>query len=288
MIFVQPSRLTVRRARRADVTAINRLIESSWATHTRLLPNDLEAGLEQYIAFVTEDQVALRGFMMVEPQPPQASLIVATALHDNSRPGPFLGMVIPALETELRRQGLTYVLQIGEAAWLTGELPRYGFKVIDRVMTFEWRRQPLPAVTPHPRLRIRTAHQADLPGLLALDRLAFGRVWQKPRPTFRQALSRAAVFSVGVIGQTIVAYQWCDRFGDHGHLTRLATHPHLQRRGIGAQLLRHALQTLLELGVNTVSLNTQTGNLNSQELYRRFGFAPTNQVIDVFCKEIAG
>jgi ribosomal-protein-alanine N-acetyltransferase len=284
--FLQPPRLLVRRATRHDYRAISRLLDDNWAVHTRLLPEDIKAKLEQYITFVVEDQITLRGFFMVEPQPPKIGLVVVVALHDNAQVSPFLDLVLPAVEEELRKQNLEILLQIGYANWLTCKLHEYGFVVQDEVITFEWKQQPLPDLPPHPSLQIRSAHFSDLPTLLTLDQMVFGPTWRKPRIAFREALVRAVSFKVGLIGNKIVAYEWCDQFGDHGHLTRLATHPDYQRQGIASHLLRCAIEELVKLKVKTVSVNTQKHNLRSQKLYLHFGFTPTSQVIAVYQKEV--
>lgn len=285
-MITRNTQLTLRKATRFDSGAIENLLEQNWAVHTRLLPVDIRDRLEQDIAFIIEDQVTMRGFLMVESQPPDTGLIVVAALHDNSHNIPFLERLLPAVEQELQKQEFQFLLQIGNASWLTRRLPEFGFKIRDSIITFEWKQQSLLQLPPHPTLQIRPAHLSDLPDLLAFDRLVFGPMWRKPRATFRDAIGRAISFLVGTIDGQVVAYEWCDRFGEHAHLTRLATHPQFQRQGIASQLLHHTLQTLVARNIKTVSLNTQTDNIASQELYRRFGFTSTQQVINVYQKEL--
>lgn len=278
--------LTLHQATKADLGTIERLLEQSWAVHTRLLVADIGPKLETCIAFVVRDAITLRGFLMVEPQPPDSGLIIAAALHDNTHITPFLDLVLPAAEEALLAQNLRFLLQIGSASWLTRKLFQYGFEVTEQIVTYEWETQPLPQLPPHPLLAIRSAHLDDLATLLELDQVVFGPTWRKPRGTFREALGRAVSFSVGQIGEQIVAYEWCDRFNTHAHLTRLATHPDYRRQGIAGQLLAHTIQFLLDRQIKTISLNTQTNNLTSQRLYQRFGFKSTHQIIDVYQKDL--
>lgn len=285
MVLLNRSRaLTVRKAATRDVRAIKQLMTHNWAVYTRLMPPEIESRLENCVALLAEDDTALRAFALVEPQPPDSGLVLTLAVHDNSVITHALDALIPALEQELRAHQLNFIMQIGPAQWLTGLLPQYGFFSDSQIVTFEWQLQPLPPITPHPKLKIVSAHLAHLPKLLALDRMAFGPTWRKPRHSFREALGHAVSFNVGTIDGEIIAYEWCDQFGEHGHLTRLATHPRYQRQGIGAQMLHQAMQTLIERGVQTITLNTQTDNLPSQRLYRRFGFTETTQVVDVLVK----
>ncbi len=259
-------------------------MEHNWAVHTRLMPLEIESRLENCVALLVEDEVTLRAFALIEPQPPDAGLLLTLALHDNSVIVQMLNLLMPVIEKELRARQLKFLMQIGPARWLIDLLPKYGFFSDNKIVTFEWQLQPLPTITPHPRLEIISGHLAHIPDLLLLDRLTFGPTWRKPRHAFREALGHAASFNVGMIDGEIVAYEWCDQYGDHGHLTRLATHPRYQGQGIGAQMLRQAMATLVERGVRTITLNTQTDNLPSQHLYRRFGFTETPQVVDVMVK----
>jgi ribosomal-protein-alanine N-acetyltransferase len=103
---------------------------------------------------------------------------------------------------------------------------------------------------------------------------------------FREALARADSFAVALIDNRIVAYEWCEVYEQHAHLTRLAVHPDFQGRGIGAQLLHHAIIEALERGANLITLNTQEKNDRSQALYRRFGFVSTHERLPIMWKDL--
>jgi len=284
VILKSPRHATVRWATRHDAHAIQTLMEHNWAVHTRLMPPEIESRLRSCVGLLVEDDVTLRAFALVEPQPPDAGLLLTLAIHDNSAIAQMLDLLLPAIEQELRVQNLKFLMQIGPAQWLTDLLPAYGFFSESQIVTFEWRFQPLPTITPHPKLEIIPGHLAQLPALLALDKIAFGPTWRKPRTAFKDALGGAVSFNVGIIDGDIVAYEWCEMYGDHGHLTRLATHPQFQGQGVGAQMLHGAMKALIARGVRTITLNTQVDNLPSQHLYRRFGFTETPQIVDVMVK----
>lgn len=281
-----PPAFNIRQATRSDARLIRRLLDENWAVHTRILPGHVQDKLNEYVAYLAEDHLSLRGFLMVEPQPPRSSLIVTVAVHDNSNILAVLKGLIPQAEIELRRRGVEAVIQIGQAVWLTQELPKFGFRVKDKIITLEWYKHPLPQIQPHPKLHIRSAQLADLPELLTLDRLAFRQMWHKPKTAFREALTRALSFAVGTIDETLVGYEWCDQFDDRVHLTRLAIHPDYQGIGIGTQLLHYTLRTVMSLNINVISLNTQKNNLRSRELYRRFGFKQMPEETGVYWKTL--
>ena len=284
MLPFQASPLTIRRATQGDARYIKRLLDDSWAVHTRITTTGIEDKLDRCVSFIAEDAVSLRGFMMVEPQPPHSSLILTVGIHDNKKALPIIQALFPPIETELLAYGLKTIIHIGEAPWLSRELPKMGFEEVDRIVTFHWQHTPLPQIRPHPKLTIRSARLEDIPHLMALDRLAFGPIWQKPKSAFEEAIRQAISFAVGEIDDQVVAYEWCDQYEERAHLTRLATHPDYQGEGIGTLLLHYTLQTMLHLNINVVSLNTQVSNLRSQELYKRFGFKQTAEEAGVFRK----
>ncbi len=278
----------IRPATKSDYRAIARLIENHWAVHTRIFMEDLQIRLEQYIGFVVEDAVTLRAFLLLEPLPAEISLIAVVAVHNQTDVLHLLQSTFPLIEFDFMQRGYRVIMQFGEAEWLTQPLVQLGFFVKEKMLTYEWHHKPLPDIPTHPHLRVRSAHPADLPDLLIIDHLAFVDMWHKSRLILRDALSRAALFTVALHDHKIVGYQWCDRVGNHAHLTRIAIHPHYQGQGIGTQLLYHAMQHLKARHIKHISLNTQEHNLRSQVLYQRFGFRQTKRVIEVLWKALDG
>lgn len=59
---------------------------------------------------------------------------------------------------------------------------------------------------------------------------------------------------------------------DEVHIANLAVHPDFRRQGIGARLLKHALQQAAHEGMCSAQLEVRAGNQAAIALYRRFGF----------------
>ena len=91
---------------------------------------------------------------------------------------------------------------------------------------------------------------------------------------------------VAILDDRLVAYEWCDIYQRHAHLTRLAVHPDYQGRGIGGQLLYRAITDALEAGADQITLNTMESNQRSRALYERFGFVDTKQRLPVLWKDL--
>ncbi len=268
-----------------DAQMMLRLLEESWRVHLRLSWHNMEQKLKHIPGVLAEDRVGLRGFMLLELQPPESAVIIAAGLRDTWGVRPFLEMLLPETEQIVRRQQVTALVYLGYEEWLIESLPQYGFEARDWILTFEWQNSDFPPSVPA-LARIRTAHRNDLPVLLSLDAVAFDHLWRKSAAHFGEALAYANSFSVAEVDGQIVGYEWCDIHQQRAHLTRLAVHPAYQGRGIGGQLLQQAVVDVLSQGVTSITLNTQETNHRSRALYNRFGFVDTRQRVPVLWKTL--
>ena len=269
-----------------DIRPLMRMIDTAWRVYLRVDPTELHAKIRTTPGFVALDSVGLRGFIIIEPTPPSSALIIAAGLRDSWNISAFLDVLLPQAEQAALNNQLQAVLYIGNSVWLVDELSDYGFETHEWIVTFERfssNSPPPPDLTP---AEIRTAHRRDLPALLSLDDLVFDHIWHKSAGNFNQALASADSFTVAIIDNKIVGYQWSEVYGKQAHLTRLAVHPDYQGRGIGAQMLYQAIVDVLEMGVEIITLNTQETNKRSQTLYTRFGFANTKQRMPVLWKDL--
>ncbi len=268
-----------------DLRSITRLGETAWRMHLRVPPTELGAKIKALPGFLAEDRVGLRGFILVEPQRPEAALIIAAGLRDTWSVGPYLDLLLPVVEQAVLTENLPALAHIGNVTWLVDELQPRGFKVKEWVVAYErYGLEPPPAM-PTPAW-VRPAHSADMAAIKALDELAFSHIWRKSAGNFNEAMGRADAFAVAEMSGQIVGYQWYERYDRHAHLTRLAVHPDFQRQGIGAQLLHRAITDALASGVNLITLNTQENNTRSRMLYERFGFVFNQQRMPVLWKEL--
>ncbi|GAB4424465.1 MAG: hypothetical protein Kow0031_03450 [Anaerolineae bacterium] len=265
----------------ADIGPVMRLMESAWRVHLRLSPAELRARLKKLPAFLAEDRVGVRGFAVLEPLPAGLGMLVAAGLRDTWRVTPYLDLFLPVLSQTARYHNLRALVHIGSAEWLNEPLQAHGFGIKEWIVAFE-RSNPTPPPEPvQISAELRSAHISDLPALLELDNTTFEHIWHKSGGTISEALARAASFTVALVDGQIVAYQWCELYGQHAHLTRLAVDPNFQGRGIGAQLLHRAMADVLAMGATRITLNTQETNQRSQTLYKRFGFTNTRQRLPV-------
>jgi [ribosomal protein S18]-alanine N-acetyltransferase len=275
----------VRAIVQSDIRGIMHMVDSAWRIHIRVPPVELGARITMMPGFLAEDHAGLRGFMVMEPQPPHVALIVAAGLRDTWSVRPYLDLLLPEIERAARAERLPALAHIGNVAWLVDDLQERGFEIHEWIVAFERHGGEPPPPTSAPA-QVRSAHYNDMPALLTLDALAFNHIWRKSAGNFNEALARADSFTIAELDEQIVGYEWSERYQRHAHLTRLAVHPTYQGRGIGAQLLHKAISDALASGVNMITLNTQENNHRSRALYERFGFVYTQQRMPVLWKDL--
>jgi ribosomal protein S18 acetylase RimI-like enzyme len=113
----------------------------------------------------------------------------------------------------------------------------------------------------------------DLPSVEALDRAAFAPPWQMDSDAMRETLQRSLLAAAFRSEDRIAGYLMAVATSRGVHLTRLAVHPHFQSQGIGRALTTHLLNYFHKQSAPWITVNTQSENLRSRQLYRSMGFS---------------
>ncbi len=75
----------------------------------------------------------------------------------------------------------------------------------------------------------------------------------------------------------VMGYGGFWRAGREAHISTIAVHPSLRRRGIGQLLLATMIEKAVSLGAYHVTLEVRASNQKAQSLYRKFGFRVTGR-----------
>ncbi|MGH2521165.1 MAG: ribosomal protein S18-alanine N-acetyltransferase [Anaerolineales bacterium] len=144
------------------------------------------------------------------------------------------------------------------------------------------------------RMRIAPMELADIPQVVAIDRLSFPNPWSAN--SYRHELSEniASHFKVALdpapalarpgllarlIGQQeltprrVVGYVGFWFVVDEVHISTIAVHPDWRGRGVGEQLLVAVLRSAVQLNATQATLEVRVSNAAAQNLYRKYGFA---------------
>jgi ribosomal protein S18 acetylase RimI-like enzyme len=165
--------------------------------------------------------------------------------------------------------------------WLIRLLVQSGFSEHDRVIAFG-----RPASRAQPgggeAAALAPMTAADLAGVKRLDHAAFQPPWRLDSDALRATFDRSLLAFVHRSGDRLTGYLMSAAAPQGMHITRIAVHPDLQRRGIGRALLVRLLNESCILGARRITVNTQIENQSSRRLYRAMEFSETGETYPVF------
>jgi len=125
---------------------------------------------------------------------------------------------------------------------------------------------------PNDTVTVRSARQSDLASLCEIERSASNTPWSvasiAAELTRELAIDLVAVDTLGAIRGYIFAALAADELSIH----YLVTHPEFRRRGIGAMLVRAAVDFAAARGARSVFLEVRSKNRAAIALYRQCGF----------------
>jgi [ribosomal protein S18]-alanine N-acetyltransferase len=112
----------------------------------------------------------------------------------------------------------------------------------------------------------------DLDEVLAIERASFQTPWSRAAFRYELSQNRVARCSVARCAGRLAGYLCLWEIGHEVHVTNLATHPDLRRRGIARVLLGAVLHEARARGVDLAFLEVRPTNAEARGLYERFGF----------------
>jgi [ribosomal protein S18]-alanine N-acetyltransferase len=92
------------------------------------------------------------------------------------------------------------------------------------------------------------------------------RAFQFPRFSSKSTASHATL-------ESIVGYAGLWLMIDEAHVTTIATHPDVRRRGLGELLLANLIDIAYNIGARWVTLEVRVTNFPAQALYQKYGFS---------------
>ena len=225
-----------------------------------------------YVAWANSKQHhKLLGVMGLAAPLNGASWLRIAAIEDSTDPKSILSPLWGTLQAHLHAQGAEVFAALIMNHWLDPQMRPLGFNYLEDVVTLQRSGHALPA-PPATNVHIRHAYLEHLPEIVRIDHAAFSPPWQLSRDELRQSQRQAASCTLAQINGYYVGYQISTRHNTSAHLARLAVAPGYQGQRIGAALLHHLIDNFNQRGVDSITVNTQTSNRNSQRLYQRYGF----------------
>ena len=188
---------------------------------------------------------------------------------------------------DIMHAGGARVAAIVQNAWFEKVLSLNGFENLQSIVMLEWKYQPR-ALHEAEGVRIRDMMRSDLPDVVAVDAASFDPLWHNSMDALGRAFSQSLFATVAEDDNGVIGYQVTTGLGIRAHLARLAVHPSVQGRGIGRALLGNLFERLVQGSYFTLSVNTQSDNRASLNLYQRMGFLRTGDAYPVYTFDVPG
>jgi ribosomal-protein-alanine N-acetyltransferase len=122
-----------------------------------------------------------------------------------------------------------------------------------------------------PAIEMVPMRAADLDEVLAIEYRLCDYPWS--RSNFSDSIESGYACWVCRVDTVLVGYYVLMLAVDDAHLLTIGVAPAHQRRGLGARLLRHAMEIALAGAARVLLLEVRPSNSAALALYRHFGFA---------------
>jgi ribosomal-protein-alanine N-acetyltransferase len=121
-------------------------------------------------------------------------------------------------------------------------------------------------------IAIERMRSADLEEVLAIERASFSMPWSRGAFLYELEQNRVARCYVVREDGRLIGYICLWEVADEVHVTNVAVHPDLRRRGVGRALLSAVLDDARQRKLRLVVLEVRPSNVEALGLYESFGF----------------
>jgi len=281
-MFPSLPQVTIRQATSQDIPAVTRFMDQALLVHRNLDWQPLMDWISREPFLLRYEGRKLTSLLSCAADPPGIAWIHAYGMDhwSTEMEKSWRSLLDPALA--ILQQDDSNLFTVALHDWFKNLLISTGFSIFQHIVVLIWN-QSLPQSLPvPPTVNFRPMTQSDLDAVVAIDHLAFDPLWRISRDSMKCAFLSSAHASVAEIEDTIVGYELSTANHLTAHLTRLAVHPDYKLANIGYSLVRLMLEYFQRFHVNQITVNTQQNNSASIGLYKKLGFALTDDSFPVF------
>ena len=274
--------MNVRQTSNEDRSLVERLLAGAPHSHVHLdwLDPTQLIGKEPFVLAEANDDPA--GLLGCPPDPPGVAWIRAFAVADGSDLLETWSILWDGASHQLRSMEVERVAALALEDWIEPPLLRSGFVRTNSVIFYELELEFDKVAGDDSKHQLRSIRITDSDAIVELDHLAFGPIWQLSAEALSVALIQSNSASLIEDRGQVLGYQITTSSPFGAHLARLAVQPSSQRKGIGTALVKNAIESVREIGLGTLSVNTQEDNTPSRRLYEILGFQTTGREFPVF------
>jgi ribosomal-protein-alanine N-acetyltransferase len=268
--------LSVRELAPADLPAVRRLVTTSEYVYHRFGSEELPRLLARKPGVAAFSGEAMQAFLLANLLAPPVAWIGGFGLtwSEGQRLEYYLDLLLPAFMTTARRLGVESLYYTGgnvDADWLKDALVARDFHLLTTLRSYDKEDFSVPTEGDQ-SVEVRPFEPEDLDELLVVEAACFAQHWRYDAVGFLEIADSCPYFVVVVLEGRVVGYQFNIVEAATGFLVRIAVHPAVNSRGIGARLMAEAVHFFAEQRVWKIALNTEEANHHAHRLYEWFGF----------------
>ncbi len=268
--------LTVRELSAGDLPAVRRLVTTSEYIYCRFGPEELPRLLAHKPGVAAFSGSSLQAFLLTNILAPPSAWLggFGVAWSEGSRFTRYLDLLLPAYMAAVRRTGATGLYYTGgdlDSDWLKETLLVRQFDLLTTLRSYDKEDYAIPTEG-NQQVIVRPFQRADLPDLLHVENACFDHYWRYNAASFLEIADTYPYFVVAAQDGRVIGYQFNTVDAGMGFLVRIAVHPSLNSRGIGARLMAEAVRYFQTERVWKIALNTEEKNHHAHRLYEWFGF----------------
>jgi len=281
-----PNQVQLCNAGKSDYARIARFLNKDILAHRHL---DWKSALDwlgdsPYLYEAKEDEIT--ALLCCTPENTDSAWVRAFA---SVRNGPYKtswhSLLTGAVKV-LRKKSIKKLVSLALQEWFEVLLIESGFTTTQSIVVLEWMGILPPLGEENPNITIRPMFERDLPFVQQVDAAAFPPLWQTSLAGLRKALHHSTHSTIALLDKQIAAYQISTSLGNSAHLARLAVSPKYQKLHIAYSLVGELLKCFDEQGIWRLTVNTQSDNRPSLNLYNKIGFKRSGESIRVYALKL--
>jgi ribosomal-protein-alanine N-acetyltransferase len=273
-----------------ELPLVSRLLQTSEYVYQRFTPEELPTILSHYPTLGIFGGPTLRGFLLSQTVNPPTAWIggFCVTWTESKSYLRHLTTLLDSMIPLLIDKGVRYLHYSGndvENDWLRAVLLTMNFLPYRSLYAYDKYDYAVPTQG-NQQVTIRSVEERDIPTLLTIDAACFENLWRYDTFSFRDIAATHPYFVVAELDGKVIGYQFNAVDQEFGYLVRIAVHPSVNGRGIGARLMAEAIAFFQRANVLRIMLNTQDDNVHAHKLYEWFGFVRIPQTGFVLRKSI--
>jgi ribosomal protein S18 acetylase RimI-like enzyme len=270
----------ISQARKDDISEISSFFENAAFIHRHLDWHSTLDWLGSQPFLMLKANNEIQAILAAPPDPPHTAWIHCFATRDNSvLDAAWKALFAEASITLASLNAIPYA--VGLEDWFCTLLLNNGFQAKQNIVVLSWNHHVQPLGEASMNLLLRPMLESDLHEVANVDAHSFEKQWVTSESSIRLAYLQCQHKTVAEIDGKLVGYELSTANQYSAHLARLAVLPEYRRGMIAKRLVTDMLHHFSRQGVLQVTVNTQSDNSASINLYKGLGFELTGETIPV-------